>query len=179
MSPRDLKTDMLTRMICVEGIVTKTSLVRPKILRSIHYCPDGSKKYYYKDYVDMLSASENTPPTSTSIPVETGSRRTSPLLSPPEEALEFEYGYSTYVNFQTISIQEMPERAPFGQVPLFLPIFPAPSLRRRDSRLRPRRQGEARRPRARNSPLFLPRRSSAPTRRSRQRRRRWRAVSAR
>ena len=81
-SPRDLKTDMLTRMICVEGIVTKTSLVRPKILRSVHYCPDGSKKYYYKDYVDMLSASENTPPTSTAIPVETASRRSPPLPLP-------------------------------------------------------------------------------------------------
>lgn len=71
-------------MICLEGIVTKTSLVRPKvvfcylyqlqILRSVHYCPEGKQKYYYKDYVDMLNASSNHPPTTSVIPHSNGNR---------------------------------------------------------------------------------------------------------
>lgn len=73
-SPRDLKTDLFTQMVCLEGIVTKTSLVRPKILRSVHYCPEGRTKYYFKEYVDMLSASENRAPTTTVIPTSNGMR---------------------------------------------------------------------------------------------------------
>ena len=87
--------------------MTKTSLVRPKILRSVHYCPEGRIKFYYKDYVDMLSATDNIAPTSSVIP----------LTNNEQQTLEFEFGYSKYVNFQTITIQEMPERAPFGQLP--------------------------------------------------------------
>ena len=83
-SPRDLNTTLLNQMVCLEGIVTKTSLVRPKagvvrrskreILRSVHYCPAGQHKYYYKDYVDMLSASENVAPTSSAIPLTNPTR---------------------------------------------------------------------------------------------------------
>ena len=74
-SPRELRTELFTKMICLEGIVTKASLVRPKILRSVHYCPEGKNKFYYKDYVDMLSASENMAPTSTAIPTMNGQRK--------------------------------------------------------------------------------------------------------
>ncbi|OAO12820.1 DNA replication licensing factor MCM3-like protein [Blastocystis sp. ATCC 50177/Nand II] len=108
-SPRDLNTTLLNQMVCLEGIVTKTSL----ILRSVHYCPAGQHKYYYKDYVDMLSASENVAPTSSAIP----------LTNPTQDALEFEFGYSSYVNVQTITVQEMPERAPFGQLPRSVDIM--------------------------------------------------------
>ena len=111
--PRELKTELFTRLICVEGIVTKASLVRPKIIRSIHYCPEGKQKYFYKDYYDMLTASINHAPTSTAIP----------LANSNQEALEFEYGYSKYMNVQTITIQEMPERAPFGQLPRSVDIM--------------------------------------------------------
>ena len=45
-----------------------------QIIRSIHYCPEGKQKYYYKDYYDMLTASINHAPTSTSIPLANGSR---------------------------------------------------------------------------------------------------------
>ena len=73
-SPRELRTELFTKMICLEGIVTKASLVRPKILRSVHYCPEGKNKFYYKDDVDMMSASENMAPTSTAIPTMNGQR---------------------------------------------------------------------------------------------------------
>ena len=67
----------------------------------------------------MLSATDNIAPTSSVIPL-TNNERSFPILSSStEQTLEFEFGYSKYVNFQTITIQEMPERAPFGQVSPF------------------------------------------------------------
>lgn len=72
----------------------------------------------------MLSATDNIAPTSSVIPL-TNNERSFPILSSlTEQTLEFEFGYSKYVNFQTITIQEMPERAPFGQVSPF-PLFHA------------------------------------------------------
>ena len=68
----------------------------------------------------MLSASENMAPTSTAIPTMNGQRRFGFIEWRIEELLEFEYGYSSYVNIQTLSIQEMPERAPFGQVDMYV-----------------------------------------------------------
>lgn len=38
-TPRTLSADHLSRLVCVQGIVTKCSLVRPKVVRSVHYCP--------------------------------------------------------------------------------------------------------------------------------------------
>lgn len=39
-SPRDLNSTHLGKMVKVYGIVTKCSLVRPKLVHSVHYCPD-------------------------------------------------------------------------------------------------------------------------------------------
>lgn len=39
-SPRELSSTHLGRLVKVYGIVTKCSLVRPKLVKSVHYCPD-------------------------------------------------------------------------------------------------------------------------------------------
>ena len=38
-NPRTLTAGLLSKLVCVEGIVTRSSLVRPKVVRSVHYCP--------------------------------------------------------------------------------------------------------------------------------------------
>ena len=38
-TPRSLSADHLGRLVMLEGIVTRCSLVRPKVVRSVHYCP--------------------------------------------------------------------------------------------------------------------------------------------
>ena len=42
-SPRELSAHLLNGLVCVEGIVTKCSLVRPKVVKSTHYCPKTNR----------------------------------------------------------------------------------------------------------------------------------------
>jgi DNA replication licensing factor MCM3 len=84
--------------------VTKTSLVRPKVVKSVHY-NENQRKFHYREYRDQTMT---TGAASSSIyPTDDGEGN--PLTT--------EYGYCVYRDHQTISIQEMPERAPAGQLP--------------------------------------------------------------
>ena len=42
-SPRELLSSYVGHLVCIEGIVTKASTVRPKWVRSVHYCPTNGK----------------------------------------------------------------------------------------------------------------------------------------
>lgn len=53
-TPRSLSSKFLGNVVCVEGIVTKCSLVRPKVVRSVHYCP-ATKKTIERRYTDLTS----------------------------------------------------------------------------------------------------------------------------
>ncbi|KAF1994305.1 MCM-domain-containing protein [Amniculicola lignicola CBS 123094] len=103
-NPRTLSSSHLNHMVSLEGIVTKTSLVRPKVVKSVHYS-ENKQKFHYREYQDqtmtMGAASTSVYPTEDD--------EGNPLVT--------EYGYSTYRDHQSISIQEMPERAPAGQLP--------------------------------------------------------------
>ncbi|OCT54291.1 DNA replication licensing factor mcm3 [Cladophialophora carrionii] len=104
-NPRTLGSSLLNRMVCLEGIVTKCSLVRPKVVKSVHW---NEKKgtFMFREYRDQ-TMSANAPASLSVYPQE--DRDGNPLVT--------EYGYCTYRDHQTISIQEMPERAPAGQLP--------------------------------------------------------------
>ncbi|XP_008558333.1 DNA replication licensing factor Mcm3 [Microplitis demolitor] len=103
-TPRTLISRFLSNLVCVEGIVTKCSLVRPKIVRSVHYC-SATKSVMERAYTDL-----------TSYDAFPGSA-VYPTADADGNPLETEFGLSTYKDHQTISIQEMPEKAPAGQLP--------------------------------------------------------------
>ncbi|KAI2613855.1 MCM-domain-containing protein [Hypoxylon fragiforme] len=103
-NPRTLSSNHLNHMVSIEGIVTRCSLIRPKVVKSVHY---NEKKniFHFREYRDQTMTNGVT--TSAVYPQE--DEEGNPLLT--------EYGFCTYRDHQTISIQEMPERAPAGQLP--------------------------------------------------------------
>ncbi len=103
-NPRTISSAHLNKMVSLEGIVTKCSLVRPKIVRSVHW-NEAKGNFMAQSYRDQTSGTNFT----------TGS--VYPTKDPDGNELVTEYGYCTYRDHQTISIQEMPERAPAGQLP--------------------------------------------------------------
>ena len=104
-NPRTLRSIHLGKMMSLEGIVTRCSLVRPKILKSVHYC-EATEKFHQREYRDATMYG-TLPPSTSVYPTEdeSGNRLTT------------EYGHSLFRDHQMISIQEMPERAPPGQLP--------------------------------------------------------------
>nr|KAG5699914.1 hypothetical protein BaRGS_018213 [Batillaria attramentaria] len=103
-TPRSLTSKYLGNLVCVEGIVTKCSLIHPKVVRSVHYCP-ATKKTLERRYTDMTSLDARP------------SGGIYPTKDEDGNLLETEYGLSVYKDHQTFSIQEMPEKAPPGQLP--------------------------------------------------------------
>ncbi|KAK0233269.1 MCM2/3/5 family-domain-containing protein [Armillaria fumosa] len=105
-TPRTLHAAHLGAMISLEGIITRCSLVRPKMLKSVHYCPE-THLFHSREYRDATSSSSNLPPTSS----------VTPQTDDDGHLLQTEYGLCVFRDHQRISIQEMPERAPAGQLP--------------------------------------------------------------
>lgn len=103
-NPRTLSSHNLNCMVSLEGIVTRCSLIRPKVVRSVHW-NEKKQKFHFREYQDQTMTNGVT--TSSVYPREDDDGN--PLLT--------EYGFCTYRDHQTISIQEMPERAPAGQLP--------------------------------------------------------------
>ena len=110
-TPRSLSSKLLSHMVCLDGIITSCSLVRPKLLRSVHYS-ETSKTFKMREYYDatMIDAAGQV----TAINYPTGGEEDPTLVS--------EHGLSNYRNYQTVSMQEMPERAPAGQIPCTIDI---------------------------------------------------------
>ncbi|XP_061610734.1 DNA replication licensing factor MCM3 [Phyllopteryx taeniolatus] len=109
-TPRTLTSRLLGSMVCVEGIITKCSLVRPKVVRSVHYCP-ATNKTMERKYTDMTSL--DAFPSSAIYPTK----------DEENNPLETEFGLSIYKDHQTITVQEMPEKAPAGQLPRSVDII--------------------------------------------------------
>ena len=105
-SPRTLHAAHLGKMISLEGIITRCSLVRPKMLKSVHYCPQ-TNLFHAREYRDATTSTPNLPPTSSILP----------QTDDDGHPLQTEFGLCVFRDHQRISIQEMPERAPAGQLP--------------------------------------------------------------
>ncbi|AAS53726.2 AFR355Cp [Eremothecium gossypii ATCC 10895] len=106
LSPRTLMATHLNQLVSIEGIVTRTSLVRPKLLRSVHLSKNTGA-HYYRDYRDA----------TTTLVTEVPTPAIYPEADPEGNPLNTEYGYSTYMDHQRVTVQEMPEKAPPGQLP--------------------------------------------------------------
>ncbi len=109
-SPRTLISSFIGTMVCVEGIVTKCSLINPKVIRSVHFCP-ATKKTIERKYTDMTSL--DAFPSSAAYPTK----------DDEGNLLETEFGLSRYKDHQTFTVQEMPEKAPAGQLPRSVDII--------------------------------------------------------
>ncbi|KAI5671241.1 hypothetical protein M9H77_11605 [Catharanthus roseus] len=103
-TPRDLLSAFIGSIVCVEGIVTKCSLVRPKVVKSVHYCPK-TMEFTTREYRDITS----------NMGLPTGS--VYPTRDDRGNLLVTEYGLCTYKDHQTLSMQEVPENSAPGQLP--------------------------------------------------------------
>ncbi|KAJ3416784.1 MCM DNA helicase complex subunit [Chytridiales sp. JEL 0842] len=105
LSPRFVTARHLGKLICLEGIVTRCSLVRAKVARSVHYS-EKTKLFISREYRDYTTLTPGLP---------------TPPIYPQEDddgnPLTTEYGFSVYRDCQTLTLQEMPERSPAGQMP--------------------------------------------------------------
>lgn len=120
-SPRDLTSSSLRQLVCVEGVATKVSSIKPKVVKSVHYCPSTSQ-HEERDYVDatdpqlgLPALDSNGQELADSIINITSS--VYPTKDKDGNLLETEYGLSRFKDHQTVVLQEMPERAPMGQLP--------------------------------------------------------------
>jgi DNA replication licensing factor MCM3 len=118
-SPRGLLSSFLNSLVEVEGIVTKCSSVRPKLVRSVQYCAQ-TKAYRVLDHRDEMAPD---------IGVEIRGRvrlQTNGSMSREDEEgnqLETEFGLCQYKDYQVVTLQEMPERARVGQLPRSIEVI--------------------------------------------------------
>ena len=118
-SPRGLLSTLLNKLVIVEGIVTKCSSVRPKLVKSVHLCP-ATGAYTIRAHRDAAAPD---------VGIDDGQKIRLPTNStfPTEDAsgnpLETEHGYCQYKDCQSLVLQEMPERAKVGQLPRSIEVM--------------------------------------------------------
>ena len=104
LTPQRLMSSSIGTMVCVEGIVTKVSLIRPKVMKTVHFC-EATSQFQDATYRDATSLSGA--PTGSAYP--TTDENGNPLTT--------EFGLCTYMDHQTVFIQDMPERTEAGSMP--------------------------------------------------------------
>ena len=117
-SPRGLNADLTNQYVGVQGIVTKVSTVHPKLVQSCHYC-ENTKAGFMKEYNDPVAIQETNNKMNSGILGNANGYNNNAIPSRDlnQNPLTFEYGYSQFKDYQTIHIQEPPERTPIGSLP--------------------------------------------------------------
>lgn len=117
-TPRGLTAQLVGGIVSLEGIVTRASNVRPRLVVSVHYCPTTGQ-FYDRTYRDSTSVS--------SLAVFTQNAgmpgSTYPTRDDDGNPLETEFGKCWYRDFQRVTLQEMPECSPAGQLPRSVDVF--------------------------------------------------------
>eukprot|EP01117_Protostelium_nocturnum_P010627 TRINITY_DN3825_c0_g2_i1.p1 TRINITY_DN3825_c0_g2~~TRINITY_DN3825_c0_g2_i1.p1 ORF type:complete len:512 (-),score=182.43 TRINITY_DN3825_c0_g2_i1:93-1562(-) len=117
-SPRQLGSHLIGSLVLIEGIATKCSLVRPKVVKSVHYC-EKTEQQHTRYYRDALTISTIGNQSGVGFPTTS----TYPTKDDNGNPLSTEYGLSVYKDHQTLSVQEMPEKAPAGQLPCSVDVI--------------------------------------------------------
>lgn len=118
-SPRGLTSSLTNQFVGVQGIVTRISIVRPKLVFSTHYC-EQTKQGRTKEYFDQYSIqnqSDNLLLANIQGKAANYLSNTVPTKDEFQNPLSFEYGFSQFKDFQVLLVQEPPERTPVGQLP--------------------------------------------------------------
>ena len=122
-SPRGLTAELTNQYVGVQGIVTRISQVRPKLVYSVHYCEETAKGNV-KEYNDQMKIAESSNtygrPMNGNFELGNASgymNNAIPTRDINHNPLNFEYGISKFRDHQTILLQEPPERTPLGQLP--------------------------------------------------------------
>jgi DNA replication licensing factor MCM3 len=120
-SPRQLTSASLRQLVCIEGVATKVSTIKPKVVKSVHYNAE-KQSLTHRTHVDATDANLGLKDLDANgkeladriIKITTG---VYPTADAEGNQLETEFGLSQYKDHQTITLQEMPEKAPMGQLP--------------------------------------------------------------
>jgi len=120
-TPRTLNSSSLQSLVSIQGVATKVSSIKPKIVKSVHYCP-ATNQHTSRKYVDATDPELGLPEIDIQgqeLPDKliTITSSIHPVKDTNSNPLETEYGLSTFKDYQTVTLQEMPESAPMGQLP--------------------------------------------------------------
>nr|CCC89479.1 putative minichromosome maintenance (MCM) complex subunit [Trypanosoma congolense IL3000] len=107
-SPRELYARHLNTMVALEGIITQQSSNRPRVMETVHYCPE-TNKFTRKEFRDQLTPMID----SRHLPTV----NVMPKTDMEGNLLRTELGLSTFMDSQCAMLQEAPEKAPTGQLP--------------------------------------------------------------
>lgn len=96
-TPRELLSDRLSQLVRVDGIVTKCSLVRPKLAKAVHYSK-ATGKFLTRRFGDVTNLTSNAGGAISMLKKDEGNN-----------PVDVEYGQCEYHDHQTIVLQEAPE----------------------------------------------------------------------
>ena len=116
-TPRGLRSNLVNEMVQVQGIVTRITFVRPRIQTSVHYC-ESTKRGLIKNYNDKYNLADQADAEGNG-----EMNNAVPTKDNNDNPLSLEYGYCVYKDSQTITIQEMPENSPPGQLPRSIDVI--------------------------------------------------------
>lgn len=106
-TPRGLRSSSVNRLVKVKGIVVSVSKVKPRLVKSVHYC-EADDTDLVKEYHDNYKVITNK---------ETiFQNNVIPTKKNEKDVLTMEWGLCEYKDIQKIQMQEMPENVPPGML---------------------------------------------------------------
>ena len=107
MTPRGLRSNSINKLVKVKGIVVSVSKVKPRLVKSVHYC-DADNTDLVKEYHDNYQVVQNK---------ETiFQNNVIPTKKNEKDVLTMEWGLCQYRDIQRVQLQEMPENVPPGML---------------------------------------------------------------